>query len=73
MAATEAYKLGAEVVGLAVTSWGAREGSISIGVEDVSLVHLEAGGLTVVGGGPRKGKKLLSFLEGQPFFGLGPW
>jgi len=39
-------------------------------VEDVSLVHLE-GGLTVIGGGPKKGKKLPSFLEGLAFFW--PW
>jgi len=31
---------------------------------NVSLLGLEAGGLTVVGGGPRKGKKLPSLLEG---------
>jgi len=67
-AATTADRLGAEVVGIAVSSWEAGEGSISIGVEDVALVHLEAGGLTVVGGGPRKGKKLPSFLEGPAFF-----
>ena len=47
------------------------EGSISIGVGDGSLVRLEAGGLAVVGGGPRKGKKLPSFLEGLAFFW--PW
>jgi len=28
-----------------------------------SLVRLEVGGLAAVGGGPRKGKKLPSFLE----------
>ncbi len=67
-ATTKAYKLGAEEVGVTVTSWGAGEGSISIGVEDVSLVCFEAGGLAVVGGGLRKGKKLLSFLEGPAFF-----
>jgi len=49
------------------------EGSISIRVGDGSLVHLEAGGLAVVGGGPRKGKKLPSFLEGLAFFGRRPW
>jgi len=69
-AAAAAYKQGAEVVGVATTLWEAGEGSMSIGVEDVSLVHLE-GGLTVIGGGPRKGKKLPSFLEGQAFFW--PW
>jgi len=67
-ATTEAYELGAEVIGIPVASWEAGEGSISIGVEDVSLVRLEAEGLTVVGGGPRKGKKLPSILEGPAFF-----
>ncbi len=62
------YKQGVVVVGVAAASWEAGEGSVSIRVEDVSLVHLEAGGLTVVGGGPRKGKKLPSFLEGLAFF-----
>ncbi len=43
-------------------------GRLSVhGVEAVSLVHLEAGGLMVVGGGPRKGKKLPSLLEGEAF------
>jgi len=36
-----AYKQGVVVVGVAAASWEAGEGSISIGVEDVSLVHLE--------------------------------
>jgi len=67
LAAAVAYKQGAGVVGAATTSWEAEEGSASIRVEDVSLVHLE-GGLTVVGGGLRKGKKLPSFLEGPAFF-----
>ena len=31
------------------------------------MVRLEVGGLTVVGGGPRKGKKLPSLLEGPAF------
>jgi len=44
------------------------EGSISIMVGDGSFVHLEAGGLAAVGGGPRKGKNLPSFLEGLAFF-----
>jgi len=48
-----AYELGAEVLGIAVASWVAGEGSVSIGVEGDSLVHLDAGGLAVVGGGPR--------------------
>ena len=39
------------------------EGSISIMVGDGSFMRLEAGGLAVVGGGPRKGRKLPSFLE----------
>jgi len=33
------------------------------------VVHLVVGVLTVVGGGPRKGKKLPSFLEGVAFQG----
>ncbi len=40
-----------------------------MGVEEVALVHLEAGGLVVVGGGLRKGRKLPSFLEGAAFQG----
>ena len=35
---------------------------------DGSLVRLEVGGLAAVGGGPRKGKRLPSFLEGLAFF-----
>ena len=35
------------------------------------MVRLVEGGLTVVGGGPRKGRKLLSFLEGLAF--SWPW
>ncbi len=62
------YEQGAAVVGVAAASWEAEAGSMSMGVEDVSLVHLEAGGLTVVGGGPRKGKKLPSLLEGPALF-----
>jgi len=62
--ATAAYKWGAVVIGIVAASWEAGEGSMSIGVEDVSLLHLEAGGLTVLGSGSRKGKKLPSLLEG---------
>jgi len=69
--AATAYKWGAVMVGVAAASWEAGEGSVSIGVEVVSLVHLQAGGLTWVGGGPRKGKKLPSFLEGPALFW--PW
>jgi len=68
MDAAMAYEWGAVVIGVVAASWEAGEGSMSIGVEDVSLVHLEAGGLTVVGGGPRKGKKLPPFLEGLALF-----
>jgi len=50
---TAAYKLGAEVLGIVVASWVDGEGSVSIGVEGDSLVRLDAGGLAVVGGGPR--------------------
>jgi len=60
--AAAAYKWGAAVVGVVAASWEAEGGSTSMGVEDVSLVHLEAGGLMVVGGGPRKGKKLPSLF-----------
>ena len=45
-------------------------GSVSIGVDCISLIRLGAGCLPVVGGGPRKGKKLPSFLEGPAFW---PW
>ncbi len=40
---------------------------MSMGVKDVSLLHLEVGGLMLVGGGLRKGKKLPSLLEGPAF------
>jgi len=69
--AAAAYKWGAAVVGMTAASWEAGGGSVSIGVEDVSLVHLEVGGLTVVGGGARKGKKLPSLMEGPALFW--PW
>jgi len=62
-AATAAYEPGAEVCGIPVSSWEAIGGSVSMGVGGDSLVHLEIGGLAVVGGGPRKGRKLPSFLE----------
>ncbi len=39
-----------------------------MGMEEVALVHLEAGVLVVVGGA-RKGRKLPSFLEGAAFRG----
>ncbi len=41
---------------------------MSIGVGETSLVRLRVGVLAVVGGGPRNGRKLPSFLEGLPFF-----
>jgi len=41
------------VLGIAVTSWVAGEGSVSIGMEGDSLVRLDADGLVVVDGGPR--------------------
>jgi len=67
--AVAAYKWGAAVGGMTAASWEAEGGSISMGVEEVTLVCLEAGGLMVVGGGPRKGKQLPSFLEGAAFWG----
>jgi len=57
------------VGGMTVASWEAEGGSISMGVEEDALVHLVVGGLVVVGGGPRKGKKLPSFLEGAALRG----
>ena len=65
--AVAAYKQGATVGDKTVAFWEAEGGSISMGVEKVALVHLEAGGSVVVGGGPRKGRKLPSFLEGVAF------
>jgi len=67
--AAAAYEQGVAVVGMTAASWEAEGGSVSMGVEEVALVRLEAGGLTVVGGVPRKGKKLPSFLEGVAFWG----
>jgi len=66
--AVAAYEWGAAMIGVVAASWEAGEGSMSMGVEGVSLVHLEAVGLPVVGGGPRKGRKLPSFLEGLAFW-----
>ncbi len=66
--AAAAYKQGAAVVGMTAASWEVEGGSISMGVEDVPLVHLEVGGLAVVGGGSRKGKKRPSLLEGPVFW-----
>ncbi len=65
--AAAAYKWGAAVAGVAAAFLEAEGGSMSMGVEDVSLVRLGVGGLTVVGGGLRKGKKLPSLLEGLAF------
>ncbi len=39
-----------------------------MGMEDVSLVHLEVGGLALVVGEPRKVKRLPSLLEGPAFW-----
>jgi len=39
-----------------------------MGVEDVSLVHLEEGGLALVVSEPRKVWRLLSLLEGPAFW-----
>jgi len=68
VAAAAAYELGVLIVEVAAASWGEREGSMSIGADVVALVRLETEVLSVVGGGPRKGRKLPSFLEGFPFF-----
>ena len=67
--AAAAYEWGVAVGGMTAASWEAEGGSMSMGVEEVALVHLEAGGLVVVGGGLRKGRKLPSFLEGAAFQG----
>jgi len=66
-AATE-YKQGAAGVGMTAASWEAEGGSMSMGVEDVSLVHLEAGGLALVVCEPRKVNRLPSLLEGSVFW-----
>jgi len=65
--AAAAYNRGLVEVGVATASWEAG-GSVSMGVEEVSLVHLEAGGLALVMGGPRKFKRLPSHLEGPGFW-----
>jgi len=66
--AAAAYEWGAVVgMGVVASSWEAGGGSMSIGMEDVSLVHLEAGVLTLVVGEPRKVKRLPSLLEGPAF------
>jgi len=65
--AAAAYKWGAAVVGVAAASWKTEGGSMSMGVEEICLVHLEVGGLQLVGEGPRKGKNLPSLLEGIAF------
>jgi len=62
-----AYEWGAAGVGVAAAVWEAGGGSISIGMEDVSLVHLEAGILALEVGEPRKVKRLPSLLEGPSF------
>jgi len=56
------------VGGEAAATWAAEGESVSMGMEEVALVRLEAGVLVVVGG-PRKGRKLPSFLEGAAFWG----
>jgi len=65
--AAAAYKWGA--AGMGVAAAGRDRGDfVSIGMEDVSLVHLEAGGLALVVGEPRKVKRLPSLLEGPAFW-----
>jgi len=54
-------------VGVAAAAWEAGGGYMSIGMEDVSLVHLEAGVLPLVVEEPRKVKRLPSLLEGPAF------
>jgi len=46
---------------------GRQGDSISIGIADVSLVHLEAGGFALGVREPRKVKRLQSLLEGPAF------
>ncbi len=65
--AAAAYKWGAAVAGVTAASWGAGGGSMSMGVEEVSLVCLEVGGLALVVGEARKVRRLLSLLEGPGF------
>jgi len=52
---------------VAVSSWEAGGDSISIGMEDVSLVHLEVGVWLLAVEEPRKVKMLPSCLEGPGF------
>jgi len=47
---------------------GGRGDSVSMGMEDVSLVHLEAGCLALAVREPRKVKRLPSHLEGPGFW-----
>jgi len=68
MDAAAAYDREAVEVGVVAASGEAVVGSVSIGVDCISLARLGAGCLPVVGGGPRKGKKLPSFLEGPALF-----
>ncbi len=68
MDAAAAYDWEAVEVGVVAASGEAVVGSMSIGVDCISLARLGAGCLPVVGGGPRKGKKLPSFLEGPALF-----
>ncbi len=69
--AAAAYDWEAVEVGVVAASGEAVVGSVSIGVDCVSLIRLGARCLPVVGGGLRKGKKLPSFLEGPALFW--PW
>jgi len=55
-------------VDMAATAWEAEGDSVSIGMEDVSFVCLEAGGLVVAVREPRKVKMLPSCLEGPGFW-----
>jgi len=64
--AAAAYDWGLVEAGVATASWEAG-GSVSMGVEEVSLACLEAGGLALVMGEPRKFKRLPSCLEGPGF------
>jgi len=67
--AVAAYKQGV-AVGMTAASGEAEGGSMPMGVEENTLVYLVVGGLMVVGGGSRKGRrKLSSFLEGAAFWG----
>ena len=66
--AAAAYDREVVEVDVVAASGEAVVGSVSIGVDCDSLTHFGAGCLPVVGGGPRKGKKLPSFFEGSAFF-----